>query len=1201
MTKKMKTMDGNQAAAYTSYPFTEVAGIYPITPSSPMAEYVDLWASEGKENLFGMPVNVVEMQSEAGAAGTVHGSLQAGALTTTYTASQGLLLKVPNLYKIAGELLPGVAHVASRSIATQALSIFGDHQDVMAARQTGCAMLASGSVQEVMDLGGVAHLAAIEGSLPFIHYFDGFRTSHEIQKVEVMDYDVYDRLLDREAVQDFRDNALSPEHPVTRGSAQNDDVYFQAREVQNKYYDRLPDIVADYMDEISEETGRDYAPFVYYGAEDATDIIVAMGSVTETIEETVDYLVDQGRKVGLMTVHLYRPFSAKYFFDQLPETVERISVLDRTKESGSEGEPLYLDVKSIFYDKEDAPTIVGGRYGLSSKDTTPAQIISVYDNLAGEAKDDFTIGIEDDVTNLSLSVEEEVNVLSDEVTEALFFGLGSDGTVGANKNTIKIIGDSTDLYAQGYFAYDSKKSGGVTRSHLRFGPDPIRSTYLVSNPDFVACSTDSYLGKYDMLSGLSQGGTFLLNTVSDAEEIIEEMPNSVKKKLAKKDAKFYIIDAITLAEEIGLGHRTNTIIQSAFFKLNEQIMPYDKAQKLMKEYAEKAYGRKGKEIVEMNWEAIDKGAEGLVEIPVDSAWANLEAKETVLEADKDCESCPDFVKNIAKPINAIEGYDLPVSVFEDYADGTMINGTAAYEKRGIANSVPEWKEDNCIQCNQCSFVCPHAAIRPFLMDEEERANAPEGLETIDPLGKGPEGLKYRLQVSPLDCTGCGNCADVCPAPEKALEMVSFKESMDAGEAENTEYMYNEVTYKDDISSSTNVKASQFAKPLFEFSGACAGCGETPYVKLASQLFGDRMTIANATGCSSIYGGSYPATPFTKDDDGRGPAWANSLFEDNAEFGFGMRVASETIRDRMENIMVNTMDEVESELKDLFNQWIDNRNSGAKTKQLKAKLVSALEDSSCEKAKELLNLKDYIVKQSNWMIGGDGWAYDIGYGGVDHVLASGEDVNILVVDTQVYSNTGGQSSKAAPSGSIAKFTAAGKSGKKKDLAAMAMTYGDVYVAQVSHGASQSQVLKAMIEAEAHDGPSLIIAYSPCINHRVKGGLSKAQRQAKLATECGYWPTFRFDPSLAEEGENPFQIDCSEPKWDQYYDFLMSERRYSQLEKINPEEADELLQANKEQAQERWRMYQRYAAMDYSLDSDVDSDTTKAEDEVAATKE
>ncbi|PAT02076.1 pyruvate:ferredoxin (flavodoxin) oxidoreductase [Candidatus Izimaplasma bacterium ZiA1] len=1174
-TKKVfQSMDGNQAAAHASYAFTEVAGIYPITPSSPMAEYTDLWASQGKKNLFGMPVKVIEMQSEAGAAGTVHGSLQSGALTTTYTASQGLLLKLPNMYKIAGELLPGVIHVAARSIAVQALSIFGDHQDVMAARPTGFAILASGSVQETMDLAGVAHLAAIKSSIPFMHFFDGFRTSHEVNKVEVMDYNVFDRLLDRDAVRKFRKRALNSSNPVTRGSAQNDDVYMQARELQDKYYTNVPNIVAEYMEEISKVTGREYAPFVYYGAKDATDVIIAMGSVTEAIEEVIDKLTAEGRKVGLLTVHLYRPFSAEYFFKALPTTVNKIAVLDRTKENGSLGEPLYLDIKSLFYGKENEPVILGGRYGLSSKDTTPGQIVAVYDNLAGEQKNNFTIGINDDVNFTSLEAK-EIDVQDKDTTELLFFGLGSDGTVGASKNTIKIIGENTDLYGQAYSSYDSKKSGGVTRMHLRFGKKPIRSTYLVSHPHFVSCSKDSYLTKYDMIGGLRNGGRFLLNTVTPKEEINELLPNSVKKALADKNAKLYIINAVKLAEEVGLGGMINTIMQSAFFALNEQIMPYETAQKLMKKYAEKAYGRKGKAIVDKNFRAIEVGNEGLVEIPVNPEWSNLTVEATVVDNTR-----PDYVKNIADPVNNIKGYDIPVSAFEPYADGTMENGSTNYEKRGVANYVPKWIEDNCIQCNQCSFSCPHAVIRPFLLTEEEMKNAPEGLTTLAPKGKGLEGLQYKIQISTLDCTGCGVCVQVCPAKDKALEMSPIHDEIEKGEVQNAEYLFEKVSYKDNLVQKNNAKNSQFAKPLFEFSGACAGCGETPYVKLVTQLFGERMQIANATGCSSIYGGSFPATPYTVLDNGRGPAWANSLFEDNAEFGFGMTHGNETMRDRIQNIMATNMDLVSDEVKELFTTWIENRKSGEITLEVNNKLMPLLSTLPKEIKGDLEELSNYFVKQSNWIFGGDGWAYDIGYGGLDHVIANQDDVNILVMDTEVYSNTGGQSSKAAPTGSIAKFTAAGKPGKKKDLAAIAMSYGHVYVAQISHGASQQQVVKALREAESYDGPSIVIAYSPCIAHKIKGGMTNSQNQAKLATECGYWPTFRFDPRLELEGKNPFKIDSKDPKWELYNDFLMKEARYAQLKDINPEKAEILLDANIKEAQRKYKMYQRYESMDYT---------------------
>ena len=1188
MSKKVfQSMDGNQAAAHAAYAFTEVAGIYPITPSSPMAEYAEEWASKGKKNLFGMPVKIVEMQSEAGAAGSVHGSLQAGALTTTFTASQGLLLKVPNMYKIAGELLPGVIHVSARSLAAQSLSIFGDHQDVMACRQTGFAMLATSSVQEVMDLAGVAHLAAIKTSVPFMHFFDGFRTSHEIQKVEVMDYEVYEKLIDWDAVKAFRERALSFEHPVTRGSAQNDDVYFQTREIQNKYYDKVADVVADYMAKISEVTGRNYAPFVYYGAQDATDVVIAMGSVNDTLKASVDYLNANGAKVGCVAVHLYRPFATEYLFKVLPNTVKRIAVLDRTKEPGSIGEPLYLDVKAAFYGKENAPVIIGGRYGLSSKDTTPAQMMAVYAHLANNGHDGFTVGINDDVTHLSIPVGKEVKLLEG-TSELVFYGLGSDGTVGANKNTIKIIGDNTDLYAQAYFAYDSKKSGGVTRSHLRFGPKPIQAPYLVSLADFVSCSLESYVEKYDMLSCLKDGGTFLLNTVRPAEELEAHLPNAFKKQLAEKHAKFYIIDAVHLARQIGLGNRTNTILQSAFFKLNEQIMPYATAQDLMKKYAAKTYGKKGEAIVQLNYQAIDKGAEGLVEVEVKQEWANLPVEEKVA-----CEERPHFVKTIADPVNNIKGYDLPVSAFTGYEDGTMVNGAAAYEKRGIANFVPMWDAEQCIQCNQCAFVCPHAVIRPFLATEEEMANAPEGTATLNAMGKGLEGLKYSIQISTLDCTGCEVCVNACPGKKdkatgenvKALKMVPIDEAVNAGQAQKAKYFFNHVTYKDNlVDKMANPKNSQFAQPLFEFSGACGGCGETPYVKLTTQLFGDHMVIANATGCSSIYGGSFPTTPYTVNAEGKGPAWANSLFEDNAEFGFGMKAASVALGDQIQTLMEECIaNGAEGRVKELFETWIANRTSYAVTKEVANELVPLLEASECPKAKRILELKDHLVKRSQWIFGGDGWAYDIGYGGLDHVIANQEDVNILVLDTEVYSNTGGQSSKSSPTASIAKFTAAGKNGKKKDLAAIAMSYGHVYVAYVSHGASQAQLLKAMREAESYNGPSIIIAYSPCINHGIKrkGNMAMSQVQAKLAVECGYWTLLRFDPRLAAEGKNPLQLDSKEPNWDLYDEYLMSETRYAQLKNINPAAAEELLKRNKEEAQRRHKMYKRYLSMDYSL--------------------
>lgn len=1189
MGRKMKTMDGNTAAAHVSYAFTEVAGIYPITPSTTMAENTDEWAAQGRKNIFGETVKLVEMQSEGGAAATVHGALQAGALSTTYTASQGLLLMIPSMYKMAGELLPGVIHVTARNVATHALSIFGEHSDVYATRQTGFAMLASGSVQEVMDLAGIAHLAAIKGRVPFLHFFDGFRTSHEIQKVEVLEYDELAPLVDQEALKAFRDRALNPEAPKTRGTAQNPDVYFQAREASNKFYEAIPGIVEGYMDEISKLTGRKYKPFTYHGAPDAENIIVAMGSVTETIRETVDYLNAKGEKVGLVTVHLFRPFSVKYMMDVMPKSVKKIAVLDRTKEAGAVGEPLYLDVRAAFYGTANAPVIVGGRYGLSSKDTTPNQIIAVYDNLKkAEPKNQFSIGIVDDVTFQSLTVGEEVDTVPEGTFEGKFFGLGSDGTVGANKNSIKIIGDYTPLYAQGYFAYDSKKSGGITISHLRFGKSPIKSTYLVNHPEFVACSVPSYLGKYDMLAGIKKNGTFLLNSVWTAEETIQHLPNSMKATMAKNNINFYIINATKIAEDLGLGTRTNTIMQSAFFKLSN-VLPYEEAVKFMKDAIVKSYGKKGEEIVKMNNAAVDSGAAALVKVEVPAEWANLAAeKSCATSCDCGCTSCDsttdksmtDFIEKIVNPINAQKGDSLPVSAFADMPDGTFPNGTSAYEKRGIAVNVPEWQCDNCIQCNQCAYVCPHAVVRPFLMTEEELKNAPAGTQTIKAIGKGMENLAYRLQVSVLDCTGCGSCADVCPAPKgKALVMKPIGTQQE--NIAKWDYISANVTYKSDIMDLSTVKGSQFAQPLFEFHGACAGCGETPYIKAITQLFGDRMMIANATGCSSIYGGSAPATPYCKNPEGKGPAWANSLFEDNAEYGYGLALGAQKLRDRVALIITENMDKVSAELKAVFQAWLDGMANAETSKKTSSELKAALEKDGGAVAKQLLELKNYFVKKSVWMFGGDGWAYDIGYGGLDHVIASGDDVNLLVMDTEVYSNTGGQSSKSSPVGQVAKLAAAGKRTRKKDLGKMAMAYGYVYVAQVAMGANQAQYLKAIREAEAFDGPSLIIAYSPCINHGIKKGMSTAMAEEKRAVDAGYWQLYRYNPALEAEGKNPFQLDSKEPNWDEYLNFLKSEVRYTSLTKaVSVEKAEELYNICKEDAKWRYNSYKRLADMDFT---------------------
>ena len=1177
MAKFMKTVDGNTAAAHVAYAFTDVAAIFPITPSSNMAEAVDDWSAQGRKNIFGQKVNVVEMQSEAGAAGAFHGSLQAGALTTTFTASQGLLLMLPNMYKVAGGLLPGVFHVSARALATSALSIFGDHQDVMAARQTGCVLLASGSVQEVADIAPVAHLAAIEGKLPFIHFFDGFRTSHEIQKVELLEYSDYASLLNMEAVKAFRDSALSPNHPVTRGTAQNDDIYFQTREASNKYYNNIVGVVEKYMAKMSELTGRKHGLFNYYGDENAKNIIIAMGSVTETIEETIDYLNAKGGSYGLVKVHLYRPFSNKHLLEAIPASAERICVLDRTKEPGSTGEPLYLDVRNAFFDVENAPMIIGGRYGLGSKDVTPTDIKTVFDNLTSEKpKNNFTLGIVDDVTNTSLEKSESIKIAHPGTVRCKFWGLGSDGTVGANKQAIKIIGDNTDKYAQAYFAYDSKKSGGITMSHLRFGDAPIRSTYLIDEADYIACHNQSYVNQYDLLKGLKEGGVFVLNTIWSQEELEQHLPAKMKKFIADNNINFYTVNATKIAQEIGLGNRINMIMQSAFFKL-AAIIPETEAVEYLKDSIKKAYGKKGEKVVNMNFEAVEAGLNALVKIDVPANWSNAEELEMAVDSDE-----PEFIKNILRPMNAQEGNNLPVSAFEGLEDGTFPAGTAAYEKRGVAVNVPEWITDNCIQCNQCAYVCPHACIRPVLVNEEEAANAPESFNTKKAIGKGFEGLQYRMQVSPMDCTGCGNCADICPAKQKALVM----KPLDTQEVEVENWAFavdtTKVAPKGDIMAPTTVKGSQFRQPLIEFSGACAGCGETPYIKLVTQLFGDRMMIANATGCSSIWGGSAPSTPYTVNHEGKGPSWETSLFEDNAEFGYGMMLGVKQMRNKIAETMQTllTMDICES-AKEAFNAWLEAREDGEASKAASEKVLEVLAGTcSCadEEVKSLLSeiesRKDYLVKRSQWILGGDGWAYDIGYGGLDHVLASGENVNVLVFDTEIYSNTGGQASKSTPVAAMAKFAAAGKRSKKKDLGMMAMSYGNVYVAQVGMGADKNQLMKAIIEAEKHDGPSLIIAYSPCISHGIKEGMGRAQANIEKAVKAGYWHLYRYNPQLKAEGKNPFTLDSKEPT-ESFREFLMGQVRYAAIAKQYPDVAEELFNMAEENAKERYNNYKRLA--------------------------
>lgn len=1168
MGRKMKTMDGNAAAGYISYAFTDVAAIYPITPSSPMAEYADEMAAKGKKNIFGQTVKVIELQSEAGAAGAVHGSLQAGALTTTYTASQGLLLMIPNMYKIAGELLPAVFHVSARAIAANSLNIFGDHQDVMAARQTGCAMLAESSVQEVMDLSAVAHLAAIKGRVPFINFFDGFRTSHEIQKIEVLEYNELGKLLDMDAVEAFRKSALNPDHPVLRGTAQNPDIYFQERESVNKFYNALPEIVEEYMEKINAITGKDYHLFNYYGAKDAENIIIAMGSVCEAIEETVDYLREKGEKVGLLNVHLYRPFSIEHFFKYLPKSVKRVAVLDRTKEPGALAEPLYLDVKNAFYNTDMRPMIIGGRYALGGKDITPSHIVSIYENLKQEKpKDNFTVGIVDDVTFTSLPLpEHDIDTTPEGTAACKFWGMGSDGTVGANKSAIKIIGDNTDLYAQAYFAYDSKKSGGITISHLRFGKSPIKSPYLIHKAGFISCSQQAYVDKYDLLAGLKPNGAFLLNTSWSREELEQNLPLAMKQYIAKNKINFYTVNAVGIAQEIGLGGRFNMIMQSAFFKL-ANIIPIDMAVKHLKDAVITSYGNKGEKVVNMNCAAIDRGIDSLVKVEVPDSWADIKIPEMKRR------NIPDFVKNILEPMNRQEGDSLPVSAFQGMEDGTFPLGTSAYEKRGAAIKVPEWIVENCIQCNQCSYVCPHATIRPALLNEEEAANAPKEMRLKDAVGA--KGLKYTMAISPYDCTGCGNCAQVCPAKEKALVMKPLATQIHK-ENTNWEYAMN-VSPKPNPINKMTVKGSQFEKPLLEFSGACAGCGETPYAKLVTQLFGDRMMVANATGCSSIWGASAPSIPYTTNHKGQGPAWANSLFEDNAEFGLGMLLGVNAIREGIaENVKSVLNEAISPELKAALTEWLDKMNEGAGTRDRAEAVVVILEKEKGDDRllNKIYDNKHFLVKRSQWIFGGDGWAYDIGFGGLDHVLASGEDVNVLVFDTEVYSNTGGQSSKSTPAAATAQFAAKGKMTRKKDLGMMAMSYGYIYVAQVALGADKNQTLKAIAEAEAYPGPSLIIAYAPCISHGIKLGMGSSHFETKRAVDAGYWSMYRYNPLLKDQDKNPFILDSKAPTAN-FKEFLEGEVRYTALQKQYPDIAEKLFAKTEQDAKERRENYERLA--------------------------
>ena len=1177
--RKMKTMDGNNAAAHIAYAFTDVAAIFPITPSSTMAEYVDEWSAQGLKNIFGQTVRVAEMQSEAGAAGAVHGSLQSGALTTTFTASQGLLLMIPNMYKMAGELLPGVFHVSARAVAANSLSIFGDHQDVMATRQTGFALLAESSVQQVMDLAAVAHLSAIKGRVPFLNFFDGFRTSHEAQKIEVIDYDELAGLIDQDALNAFRRRALNPDHPVVRGTAQNPDIYFQEREVSNLYYEAIPGIVEEYMAEISKMTGREYHLFNYYGAEDADRIIIAMGSVCDVIEETVDYLNAKGEKVGLLTVHLYRPFSLEHFFRYIPKTVKKIAVLDRTKEPGSIGEPLYLDVQSAFYGKEWQPVIVGGRYGLGSKDVIPSHIVPVFDNLKlPKPKNGFTVSIVDDVTFTSLPAGEDIDTTPVGTTACKFWGLGSDGTVGANKAAIKIIGDHTNMYAQAYFAYDSKKSGGITVSHLRFGKKPIKSSYLINKADFVACHNQSYVDKYDVLAGLKPKGVFLLNCTWSPEELDEKLPGFMKRYIAKNEIQFYTIDGAGIAQQLGLGGRINMVMQSAFFKL-AAIVPLEDAKMYLKQAVVDDYGKQGQKIIDMNYAAIEKGMESAVKISVPAEWLTAADKESdIQKVACACSSAtvaddlPKFVKELMVPMNRQEGDSLPVSAFKGREDGTFPVGTSAYEKRGIAMNVPEWQIEHCIQCNQCAYVCPHATIRPILATEAEMKAAPEGFTAKAAMGA--KDLQFRIAVAPLDCIGCGNCAQVCPAKEKALIMKPFESQQ--VQAPLWDYAMS-LSPKTNPMSKETVKGSQFETPLLEFSGACGGCGETPYAKLITQLFGDRMMIANATGCSSIWGASAPSMPYTKNHLGQGPAWANSLFEDNAEYGYGMFLGVKQSRQRLAVDITAAMElPVSSELKAACEDWLANIDNGKGTRERADKLIGLLEAEKGDNA--LLNSiytnKDFLVKRSHWIFGGDGWAYDIGFGGLDHVLAMNEDVNVLVFDTEVYSNTGGQSSKATPTAAIAKFAASGKRTKKKDLGMIAMSYGYVYVAQISMGADKNQTLKAIAEAEAYPGPSLIIAYAPCINHGLKAGMGASQLEAKKAVESGYWGMYRYNPALLAQGKSPFSMDSKEPTAD-FKEFLMGEVRYSSLLQQYPEQAEELFEKTAQDAKERLENYKRLA--------------------------